>query len=101
MMKKWRSEEFEYNKEIIQDYLDIPKISPNFILVNPDKMNEYLGGIDEIKYAAVTSVVHYKIEGILRIEMTPENKMILFFGVEEKKVTAEHEPIIVRVLNNL
>ena len=81
--------------------MDIPKINTNFILVNQDKLNEYLNGIDEIKYAAVVSIVHYKIEGILRIEMTPENKMILFLGIEERKVTPEHEPIIVRVLNNL
>ncbi|CAD8087469.1 unnamed protein product [Paramecium primaurelia] len=80
--KIYRSEVFEYNQLVLTDHKDITKLNQCFSIKNPDKINSYCQGFDEIKYIAQFGLKQYNVEGIIKFELMPDNKMIIYVGIE-------------------
>ncbi|CAD8182143.1 unnamed protein product [Paramecium pentaurelia] len=83
--KIYRSEVFEYNTLILSNHKDITKFNESFSITNPEKVDSYIQGLDEIKYFAQFSFQYYNIDGIIKFELMPNQKMIIFIGLENYK----------------
>ncbi|CAD8088693.1 unnamed protein product [Paramecium sonneborni] len=92
--KVYRSEMFEYNTIILSNHRDIPKLSECFTILSPEKIDSFSQGLDEIKYFAYFKLQYYGIEGIIKFELMPNNKMIIFVGIENPKNVAVIKDLI-------
>ncbi|CAD8186292.1 unnamed protein product [Paramecium octaurelia] len=92
--KIYRSEVFEYNTLILPDHKDITKLNECFSITNPEKLDSYAQGLDEIKYFAQFQLQFYNIEGIIKFELMPNQKMIIFVGVENSKQSQQIQRLI-------
>ncbi|CAK82901.1 unnamed protein product (macronuclear) [Paramecium tetraurelia] len=92
--KIYRSEVFEYNTLILSNHLDITRLNECFSITNPEKLDSYAQGLDEIKYFAQFQLQFYNLEGIIKFELMPNQKMIIFVGLENSKQSAQIQRLI-------
>ncbi|CAD8085231.1 unnamed protein product [Paramecium sonneborni] len=80
-----RSNAFQYNPQVLPSYRGIQQISKSFTMINENKLIPYLQGIDEIKFVAQFVFLISQLKGMIKFELIPQKKMIIYVGVDKKQ----------------
>lgn len=57
-------------------------MSEALMILNPDKMEEYEMGIDEIKYGASIKILALGLKALIKFEISPSKTMLVQIGYE-------------------